>query len=265
MLIADLDDIALHYREDGDPAGRPVLLVNSLGTDLRLWDRLVARLPARLRVIRYDKRGHGLSQAPAAPYAMDSLVDDAAALLDRLEARGAVVVGCSIGGMIAQGLAHKRPDLVAAMVLSNTAAKIGTPGMWGERIRTVGTGGIEALADAVMERWFTPAFRATPELVAWRNMLTRTPADGYAGCSAAIAGADFTASTAALTLPTLAVAGDHDGSTPPELVRDTAGKIAGARFELIGGAGHLPMVEQPDDFARALIAFIEETENVRDS
>ena len=262
MLIAQFDDIRLHYREDGDPAGRPVLLVNSLGTDLRLWNKVMARLPARLRVIRYDKRGHGLSDAAAAPYAMDTLVDDAAALLDRLEITDATVVGCSIGGMIAQGLAARRPDLVAAMVLSNTATKIGTPEMWAERIRSVESGGVEALADAVMERWFSPAFRATPELSGWRNMLTRTPADGYAGCSAAIAGADFQTSTTALTLPALGIAGDHDGSTPPELVRETTERITGARFELIGGAGHLPMVEQPDDFARALIAFIEETENV---
>jgi len=176
--------------------------------------------------------------------------------------RDCVLVGCSIGGMIAQGLAVKRLDLVRAMVLSNTAVKIGTAQMWQERIETVAQGGVEALADAVMQRWFSPAFRATAEMHAWRNMLTRTPADGYAGCSAAIAGTDFYSTTASLTLPTLGIAGDHDGSTPPDLVRETTNLIKGARFELIHGAGHLPCVERPEEFAQHLNSFLKDIGHV---
>lgn len=262
MLIVERGDIRLHYREDGDPAGRPVLLCNSLGTDLRLWDKLVDRLPPGLRLIRYDKRGHGLSDAPASPYSMGALVSDAEAVLEHLQVRDCVVVGCSIGGMIAQGLAAKRLDLVRAVVLSNTATKIGTREMWQDRIRAVEAGGVEALADAVMERWFSPDFRATPELSAWRNMLTRTPTQGYAGCSAAIAGTDLYTTTAALTLPALGIAGDHDGSTPPDLVCETLELIKGSRFELVRGAGHLPMVEQPDTVAQLLRGFLEEIGHV---
>jgi 3-oxoadipate enol-lactonase len=258
MKIARLGDVALHYREDGDPAGAPVLFANSLGTDLRLWDAVLPLLPQGLRLIRYDKRGHGLSSCPPAPYGMGALVTDAERLLDHLGARDAAVVGLSIGGMIAQGLAVKRPDLVRALVLSNTAARIGTAAMWEERIAAVRAGGIEALADAVMERWFSKPFRRTEELTLWRNMLTRQPAEGYIGCAAAIAGTDFYATTATLRLPTLAIAGSEDGSTPPDLVRETADLVRGSRFHLIRGAGHLPCVEKPAEYAQTLAAFLAE-------
>ena len=258
MQIARLPDLDLHYREDGDPGGKPVVFANSLGTDLRLWDGILPHLPRGLRLIRYDKRGHGLSGCPRPPYSMGSLVTDLERLLDHLDVRDAVIVGCSIGGMIAQGLAVKRMDQVRAMVLSNTAAKIGTVDMWNDRIAAVEAGGIEALADATMERWFSDAFRATAELTAWRNMMIRQTKSGYIGCSAAISGTDFYSTTAALSLPTLAIAGSEDGSTPPDLVRETADLIRGARFELIRGAGHLPMVEKPAEYAALLTGFLTE-------
>lgn len=262
MKIAELSGAALHYREDGDPDGAPVVFANSLGTDLRLWDPILPLLPKGLRIIRYDKRGHGLSACPPAPYAMGALVSDAEALLDHLEVRDCVFVGLSIGGMIAQGLAVKRMDQMRAMVISNTAAKIGTAEMWKDRIAAVSSGGIEALADTIMERWFSKSFRATPELALWRNMLTRQPAEGYMGCSAAIAGTDFYSTTASLTLPTLAIAGSEDGSTPPDLVRETAELIKGSRFELIRGAGHLPCVEKPDEYAERLTVFLRDIGHV---
>jgi len=259
MKIADLGDVQINYRIDGDPDGAPVVFSNSLGTDYRLWDQVLPLLPEGLKFIRYDKRGHGLSSCPDAPYSMGALISDAERLLDHLNVKDCLFVGLSIGGMIAQGLAVKRLDLIRAMVISNTGAKIGTPEMWAERIDAANTGGIESLADAVMERWFSKAFRATPDLAAWRNMLTRTPLAGYAGCSAAISGTDFYTTTASLTLPTLAIAGSEDGSTPPDLVRETAELIKGSQFHLIRGAGHLPCVEKPEDFAAALGAFIKET------
>lgn len=262
MMIADLPDVALNYRIDGPADGAPVVFANSLGTDYRLWDPIVPLLPAGLRLIRYDKRGHGLSECPAPPYKMGALVSDLERLLDHLEISNAVVVGCSIGGMIAQGLAVKRLDQVRAMVLSNTAVKIGTQAMWDDRIAAVEAGGIEALADAVMERWFSATFRATPDVKAWRAMLTRQPDDGYTGCSAAIAGTDFYTTTASLTLPTLAIAGSEDGSTPPDLVRETAALIKGSRFELIRGVGHLPMVEAPERFAEILTDFLSDIGHV---
>jgi 3-oxoadipate enol-lactonase len=262
MQIADLGDVQLHYRVDGDPDGAPIVFANSLGTDLRVWDAVVGRLPAGLRIIRYDKRGHGLSSCPPAPYSMGALVRDAERLLDHLQVRDCMFVGLSIGGMIAQGLAVKRLDQIRALVLSNTAAKIGTAEMWKERVQTVQSGGIEALADAVMERWFARGFRATPELQLWRNMLVQQSRDGYAGCCAAIAGTDFYTPTSGLRLPCLGIVGSEDGSTPPDLVRETVDLIPGSQFHLIRRAGHIPCVEQPDEYAARLTAFLRETGHI---
>lgn len=251
-----LPEVTLHYLDEGDPAGAPVVFANSLGTDPRLWDKVVALLPPGLRLIRHDMRGHGASSVPPAPYDMAALVSDAEALIGHLGLCGVVFVGLSIGGMVGQGLAARRPDLVRALVLSNTAARIGTRALWDARIDAVRAGGIEAVADAVLERWFSPAFWATPELATWRARLVAQPAEGYIGCSAAIAGADFASTTSSLRLPVLAIAGSEDGATPPDLVRATAALVPGARFALIRGAGHLPCVERPEEYARVLGDFL---------
>ena len=238
------------------------MFANSLGTDLRLWDDLLPHLPAGLRIIRFDKRGHGLSSQPPAPYSMGALVRDTEDLLDFLEVRDCVFVGLSIGGLIGQGLAVKRLDQVRALVLSNTAAKIGIPSIWQDRMDAVQKGGIEALADATMERWFSKAFRASPEHLLWRNMMVRQPVDGYLGCCAAISGTDFYTPTSGLRLPTLGIAGSEDGSTPPDLVRETVDLIPGSRFELMRRAGHLPCVEQPAEYAALLHSFLTEIGHV---
>ncbi|MTI02576.1 3-oxoadipate enol-lactonase [Roseibium sp. RKSG952] len=256
MNIADLGDVKLHYRIDGDPDGAPIVFANSLGTDMRLWDPILPLLPAGLQIIRYDKRGHGLSSQPPAPYSMGALVRDTENLLDHLQVRDCVFVGLSIGGMIAQGLAVKRMDQVRALVLSNTAAKIATPSIWQDRIDAIRTSGIEAIADATMERWFTKTFRETPEMELWRNMMVRQPLDGYLGCCSAISGTDFYTPTSGLRLPTLGIAGSDDGSTPPDLVRETTDLIPGSRFELMRKAGHLPCVEQPIRYAEILKEFL---------
>jgi len=164
MTIADFRDVQINYREDGDPDGAPLVFSNSLGTDYRLWDPILPLLPAGLRIIRYDKRGHGLSACPPAPYSMGALITDVERLLDHLGVKNCLFVGLSIGGMIAQGLAVKRLDLVRAMVISNTAAKIGTSEMWQDRIDAVRTGGIEALAewsatDPALRDWLIPHLR----------------------------------------------------------------------------------------------------------
>ena len=264
MLAAKINGAVMHYRDDGPRHGSEdgpvVMFANSLGTDLRVWDPMLAHLPETWRIIRYDKRGHGLSELRPTPYFMGDLVADAAALLDYLGLRGVTFVGLSIGGIIAQGLAAERPDLVARMVLCDTAAKIGTPQMWEDRMAALRAGGIEAMADQIMERWFARRFRAErrDDVSLWRAMLTRTPLEGYIGCCAAIAETDLLESTARLRLPTLALAGSEDGATPPDLVRETAALIAGARFELVRQAGHLPCVEQPGIVAGLISDFVTE-------
>ncbi|MFK7880015.1 3-oxoadipate enol-lactonase [Roseobacter sp.] len=262
MKILDLGHVRLHYRVDGPDAGAPLVFANSLGTDLRLWDPILPHLPEGLRIVRFDKRGHGLSSCPSGPYAMGTLVKDTESLLDHLGIRDSVFVGLSIGGMIAQGLAVKRLDMIRAMVLSNTGAKIGSPALWQERIASVEKGGIESLADATMARWFSRAFQSKPELELWRNMLTRQEDQGYIGCSAAISGTDFYTTTAGLRLPTLGIAGADDGATPPDLVRETTELVPGSQFHLIRKAGHLPCVEQPVEYADVLTRFLKEVGHV---
>ena len=264
MRVLSVGGLIVHLAEDGDPGGRPVVFANALGTDLRIWSRIVPLLPKALRLIRYDMRGHGLSDAPEGDYFMGDLVADAAGLMDALGVRDAVFVGLSIGGVVAQGLAAERPDLVRAAVLAGTAARIGTEASWRERIATVRSGGIAAIADGVLEKWFTRRFRAArpDEVAAWRNMLIRTPVAGYVGCCAALAGTDLRESTARLALPVLALAGSDDGSTPPDLVRETTASIEGARFEIIHGAGHVPCIEAPEATARLIFGFLEEIGHV---
>ena len=256
MQLADLGHVRLHYRLDGPQDGLPVVFSNSLGTDLRMWDLLLPHLPPGLRILRYDRRGHGLSDVTQAPYAMGQLVRDTEALLDHLGITACVFVGLSIGGMVAQGLAVKRPDLIRVLVLSNTAARIGTAEMWSDRADMACTHGLAALVDATMARWFSPAFQDNPAFPLWRNMFLATPVQGWVGCAAAIAGTDFYSTTASLRLPTLGIAGDRDGSTPPDLVRETVELIPDAEFALIRGAGHLPHLEQPARYGEILTRFL---------
>ena len=264
MQMINLNGITMHYADQGNPNGPAVVFSNSLGTDFRLWDQLLPLLPKSLRIIRYDTRGHGLTSAPDGNYFMGDLVADAAALMDHLNVKNAVFVGLSIGGMIAQGLAAERFDLVRAIVLSNTGAKIGTTQMWQDRMADVRQGGIKALEAAILERWFAPRFRRENpnEMAGWRHMLCRTPVSGYLGCSAAISETDLFESTARLTLPTLAIAGSDDGSTPPDLVRETADLIKGSKFQLIRGAAHIPCVEKPKEYAAILTEFLKEQGHV---
>lgn len=256
MPLAYLPDLRLNYRIDGNPDGAPVVFAHALGLDHSIWDAVIARLPQSLRLIRYDLRGHGGSDTPPPPYAMGALIRDAERLLDHLEVKDCVFVGLSIGGMVAQGLAIKRLDLVRAMVLSNTATRMGIASQWEDRIQTIREGGMAAIADVTMQRWFSRSFRASGADAPWRDLLLRCNVDGYIGCAAAIAGTDFYTPTASLTLPTLAIAGSEDGTTPPDLMRETADLILGSQFHLLRGAGHLPCIDRPDAFATALIGFL---------
>lgn len=259
MKAATSNGIVLHFADEGPKEAPALVFSNSLGTDFRIWDRVVARLPDDLRVIRYDKRGHGLSACTAAPYSIDDHTLDLAGLLDGLGVRDATVVGLSVGGMIGQALAGSRPDLVKGLVLADTAHKIGPPEIWQTRIEAVSKAGIASLADGILERWFSADFRRhrPEELEVWRAMLCRTPAEGYIGTCHAIRDADLTAIAEGLTLPTVCVVGSEDGATTPALVRSTADLI-GAAFIEIDGPGHLPCIEAPDEMAGIIGNFLQE-------
>jgi len=259
MAFARLNGAVMHYEDAGARDGQAIVFSNSLGTDLRIWDELIRHLPGRLRVIRYDKRGHGLSEATPGPYSMVTLAEDLAALLDHVGVARAAVVGLSVGGMIAQGLAALRPELVSALVLMDTAHKIGTRDGWNGRIDTVRKGGMAAVADGILAGWFTQAYRsAMPDFQGYRAMLLRNDIEGYTGVCAALRDADLTESTRALKVPTLCITGEHDATTSPALMRTTAELIDGARLEVVKDAGHIPCVERAKEVAGLILGFLKE-------
>ena len=259
MLSIDNNGITLHVRDEGPRNGRVIMFSNSLGTDMRVWDLLTPLLPTDLRVIRYDKRGHGLSDCPDAPYHMDELVSDALCVIDALDISDITFVGLSVGGLIGQGVAASRPDLLKGLVLMDTAAKIGTIEMWADRIAAVEKGGLASYADSILDRWFGDPLRHDRVMLsAWQNMLVRTPIAGYLGTCAAIAACDFTESTSKLTVPVLALVGENDGATNPELVQATA-QLCDAEFHVIANAGHLPCVEQAEQTAVHINQFLQTT------
>lgn len=257
MPLTLLANLRLNAETHGPFEGSPVVLLHALGTSLRIWDAVVPLLPPTCRVLALDMRGHGESDVPIGPYTMGALINDAERMIEHQGMRDAVVVGVSVGGMIAQGLATKRLDLVRGLVLSNTAARIGTPAHWHDRIKAVRANGLGAIVDATLERWFGPTWHDNPVIGEMRKVMLGTPVDGWMGVAAAIAGTDFYATTASLTLPTLVIAGAQDGSTPPDMVRETAELIRGSRFALLRRAGHLPMVEQPAEYATLVSAFLD--------
>lgn len=248
MHFTDIGGVTLHYEyRPVRRGGRHVVFVNSLGTDFRIWREVMAALGDSVSMLAYDKRGHGLSDVGDAPYSIEDHVDDLSGLLDRLGIDEVIICGLSVGGLVALGLAARRPEVVKGLVLCDTAHKIGTAEMWNGRIGAVEKDGIGSIADAVLERWFTPEFRDKRpiELTGCRNMLVRQPVAGYAGTCAALREADYTEAAKAVAVPTLCVVGDQDGSTPPALVRSMADLIPGSRFKIIDGAGHIPCIEQP--------------------
>jgi 3-oxoadipate enol-lactonase len=256
MPYAFLPDLRLHYLDHGPKDGPVLVLCHALGLNLSIWDAVIPLLPASLRVIRYDHRGHGASDTPPAPYSMGALVRDAERLLDHLAVRDCVVLGLSMGGLVAQGLAVKRLDLVRAMILSNTAVKIGFDAHWQAQIDAVREQGLVPGLDATMQRLFSRAFLAGDQSAHWRQVLESGNAEGYIGCAAAVAGTDFYTPTASLTLPTLAIASSNDAITPPDMVRETADLILGSQFALIRGPGHLPCIEMPQTYAELISNFL---------
>lgn len=255
MPLTFFPDLRLNAEISGPENAPAVVLLHALGTSLRIWDAVTPAL-SNHRVLRLDMRGHGQSDVPEGPYSMGALIHDAERMMDRHGTTDAVVVGLSIGGLIAQGLATKRLDLVRGMVLSNTAARIGIASQWHDRIELVKTQGLAAIEASTMERWFGRKWQDEPAMPRFREIFRATHPTGWMGAAAAIAGTDFYTQTAALGLPTLAIAGSNDGSTPPDLVRETADLIAGSRFHLIRGAGHIPMAEKPTEYGQCLVEFL---------
>lgn len=262
MQTIQANGAELHVAVSGPESGPAVVFANSLGTDLRVWDALIPHLAPGLRLVRYDKRGHGLSEETPGPHAIETLADDAAALIAALDLGRVVFVGLSIGGLIGLSLAARHPGLLAGLVVSNSAARIGDAAMWNARIAAIRNDGLASIAALTMERWFSPAFRAVGRDAVWARMLSRQPQQGYVACCQAIAGADLTDAARRLDLPVQVIAGGLDGSTPPDLVQATAALIPGARFDLIADAAHIPCVETPAAHAAILNRFFKDIGHV---
>ncbi len=257
--------LTLHYAQEGITEGASLIFIHALGTDLRVWDDVVTHFADAFPSLRYDLRGHGLSDCPHGPYTIQDEVGDLAGLLDALKIKAAILVGISVGGLIAMGCAAAFPERVRALVLSNTGIRIGSEPYWNERINTLHMHGMDYLAESILARWFAPDFagRCPAEYRGYRHLLARTPLSGYMATCAAIRDADMGEAARAIRVPTLVLGGAQDVSTPPDLGRALAEAIPGARFALIDQAGHLPCVEQSDRYAARIKTFVEEIRYAR--
>lgn len=257
MPMLELSDARLHYEISGPEQAPVLVLSNSLGTNLAMWEPQMAALANEFRILRYDTRGHGRSSVSLGPYTIDQLADDVIDLLNELGIRQVDFCGLSMGGMIGMSLAMKAPQRLRKLALCNTAPKIASADIWNTRIATVRQGGMNAVVDGVLQRWFTPGFRATspPAIASTRQMLLATQVEGYAACCAAIRDMDARDSIASVRLPTLVVAGSGDPVTPPADCRHMAEQISGARYVELPAA-HLSNVEAADAFTITLTKFL---------
>jgi 3-oxoadipate enol-lactonase len=224
MKFVKANGLVIHYLDEGRRDGPPIVFINALGCDLRIWTKVAGILAPEFRVISYDRRGHGLSESGPDKCEMADHAGDLMGLLDSVGVERTTMVGLSIGGVIAQELYRQRPERVAALALCDTAAKIGTDDSWDQRIAQVKRGGIEAIADSVLKGWFTADFHArrSAEFTGIRAMLTRTPRQGYLATCGALKRADLRPYVGRIEAPTLCLVGEEDGSTPVALVKETA-------------------------------------------
>lgn len=247
----------IYYRIDGDAPAPPLLFSNSLGTTHELWEPQVAALSPFFRIIRYDTRGHGLSDAPQGEYTIGQLGGDAVAVLDAAGAPRAHICGLSLGGLTAMWLGVHMPERVESLALASTGARIGTAAIWQERIDQVTRAGLESIAEGAKERWFTAPFRsARPDAVEHHvRMLVGGPAHGYAGCCAVLRDTDLRGEIAAITVRTLAIGAVDDPVTPPDNAELIYSRIGGSELAILPGS-HIANVEQADAFNDRLLRFL---------
>ena len=259
MPNVNVNDTTLHYRFDGPDDGPVILVSNSLASNLGMWDHQMDTLNRLgFRVLRYDSRGHGRSGTPPGPYSIEMLTGDAVGLLDALGIERASFMGCSKGGMVGQMAGTRYGDRFDRLVLCATSAYMGGGDVWAARIEAVAQGGMAAVVDATIDRWFTgPGQERLPgEVARIREMILATPPEGFIACTHAIAEMDQRESIRAIDRPTLVIVGEHDPGTPPsaaELIHD---RIAGSKLVVLEDSAHFCNVEQAGAFNAALEAFL---------
>lgn len=257
MPFLEAGEFRMHYALDGAPGAPVVVLSNSLGTTLSMWDPQVQELVQRYRVLRYDTRGHGQTSVTPGSYSVEQLARDVLRLLDALKLERVHFCGLSLGGLTGMWLGVHAGHRLDHLVLCNTAAKIGTAETWNTRIASIRRDGMRAIAAAAMERWFTPEFRAaSPATVAVaRQMIENTPPEGYAGCCAAVRDFDFRETLSAIQVPTMVVSGTHDPATSPADGRFITDRIPGAQYVELP-TSHLSNLQAPAEFTSALLRFL---------
>ncbi|MGH7007882.1 MAG: 3-oxoadipate enol-lactonase [Stellaceae bacterium] len=263
MAFVRTGHFVTHYDFAGQREAPVLVVANSLGTDMHLWDAQVPAFAARFRVARYDMRGHGLTEPPAGvdAYTIDDLAGDVLALADALKIERFHYCGLSIGGMVGQRLGARVPDRVRSLALCNTAMTVAVPQAYRDRADAVRKNGLGAIGDAVLERWFTPKFlAANPDIArGMRTMLMHTSVAGYVGCCLALSTMDLTADARRIACPTLVVAGADDQATPPAAARAIAAAAKGAKLVEIPDCAHLSAVERPAELTAVLSEFFAST------
>jgi 3-oxoadipate enol-lactonase len=255
-----VNGIRVNYTLEGPATGPIITMSNSLASNLSMWDPQMSVLTSRFRVLRYDTRGHGGTEAPAGPYSLDELAEDVPALWQALGITRTHFIGLSMGGMIGQILALKYPQMLQSLVLCDTMSRVPTEAkpLWDDRIHAAETQGMEPLVEPTLARWFTEPFRqqGSPVLDQVRTMIRTTPSRGYAGCCHAIAALNLTDQLSAITLPTLIIVGEDDPGTPVAASRVIHDQIKGSELVILKSAAHLSNLEQPAAFNQALTAFL---------
>ncbi len=261
MPYVEVEDARFNYRFDG-PENAPILVLShSLGADLSMWEPQIPGLTKKFRVLRYDSRGHGLSDVTPGPYTLERLSRDLLGMLDSLKIERAHFCGLSMGGMVGQWLGVNAPNRLKSITLCNTAAKIGTTETWNTRIQTIKDGGMAAVALAVIPRWFTENFiKQSPAAVDnIRQILLHTSPDGYAACCAALRDADLREAISRVKLPALMISGTHDVVSPPAEGHLIVEHIQDAQYVELD-ASHLSNIEAPEAFSEALMNFLVQRE-----
>jgi len=259
MSFVEVGDIRIHYGLEGPTTAAVLVFSNSLGTDYFMWDPQAPVLKKKWRLLRYDTRGHGQTSVTPGPYSIERLGKDVLGLLDSLHLDRVHFCGLSMGGMIGMWLGANARERLNRLVLCNTAVKIGTAETWNARIAAVQKNGMKPIAAAVIERWFTPAFRAkSPEIVSKaQHMLEQANPEGYAACCAAVRDFDFRRKLGLIRVPTLAIAGSQDPATTPADLHALADAIPRARYAELA-ASHLSNIEDSSRFTAEVNAFLDE-------
>jgi 3-oxoadipate enol-lactonase len=261
MPTTENNGVHLHYEIGGRENAPNLVLLNSLGSDLHIWDKALPAFEDRFRTLRSDMRGHGQSEVPVEPITIEQLGRDVLRLMDEVEAEKASICGVSLGGLVGLWLAIHAPERLNRLILANTAARIGTKEAWEQRIETVKAFGMEALSAATLERWFTPAYRERHpgEMEKIRRMIAATDPQGYAACCAVLRDADLRVDAVQVKAASLVITGTYDAATPAAIGQTLHAAIQSSRYVELN-ASHMSVWECADEFSCAAVEHLTATE-----